>query len=107
VSISFRGAFSILGLFLANTAFADKGPIILSEGVSLSQESQKAIILHNTTEEILILGTEMRAEQETEILEFIPFPSEPQVSLAEGNPFEKIGQLITEKGLLFEYYEDF
>jgi hypothetical protein len=107
VTISCRGAFPILYFFLASTAFADKGLITWNEGVELSQESQKAIILHNATEEILILGTEMKAKQETEILEFIPFPSEPQVSLAAGNPFEKIGQLISEKGLLFEYYDDF
>jgi hypothetical protein len=99
VTISCRGAFPILYFF--------KGLITWNEGVELSQESQKAIILHNATEEILILGTEMKAKQETEILEFIPFPSEPQVSLAAGNPFEKIGQLISEKGLLFEYYDDF
>ena len=88
-------------LFLPNFVYADKGPIIWREGVALSQESQKAIILHNSREEILILGTELRASKEMEVLEFIPFPSEPQVGLARGAPFEKIAELIKKKGLVF------
>ena len=71
-------------LSLMNSAHADKGPILWHEGVEVSQESQKAIILHNAVEEVLILGTEMKANKKIEILEFIPFPSEPTVSLATG-----------------------
>jgi hypothetical protein len=96
----------VLGVLLClpGTAWADRGPIVWREGVELSQESQKAIILHNGSEEVLILGTEMKAKQETEILEFIPFPAEPDASLATGNPFETVSRLITQKGLTFEYY---
>lgn len=102
---SFGIAIPMVCLFLAGISYADRGPVIWNEGVELSQESQKAIILHNKTEEVLILGTEMKAKQETEILEFIPFPSEPRVSSAIGNPFEEVARLITRKGLLFEYYD--
>lgn len=102
-----RSAVLITCLFLTGAAYADRGPIVWNEGVVLSQESQKAIILHNGSEEILILGTEMKSETEAEILEFIPFPSEPEVSLAGGNPFDEIKQLIRTKGLVFENYEDF
>jgi hypothetical protein len=87
---------------LTNFADADRGPIIWQEGVKLSQESQKAIILHNSFEEVLILATELKANKEAEILEFIPFPSEPKVSLAKGDPFGEISRLIRKKGLVFQ-----
>ncbi|MDI6698966.1 MAG: DUF2330 domain-containing protein [Candidatus Saccharicenans sp.] len=64
---------------------------------NLAQDSQKAIIFHNKLEEILILATELRAEKETEVLEFIPFPSEPAVFLAEGNVLEKVAGLLKSK----------
>jgi hypothetical protein len=79
----------ILFLIFSVSTYADKGSFSIYP-VKLTQESQKAIILHNFKEEVLILGTELKAEKETDVLEFIPFPSEPEVSLAEGNPFEEI-----------------
>ncbi len=85
----------------AQGAWADKGHI-WPRPVALSESSQRAIILHNRQEEVLILGIELRAQEATEILEFIPFPSEPQVALAEGNPFERMKRLIQEKGLEIE-----
>lgn len=93
----------VILFFLASPALADKGPIIWHEGVTITQEAQKAIILHNSTEEILILGTELKANKEVEILEFIPFPSEPKVSLVKGDPFVEAAKLIQRKGLLFRF----
>jgi hypothetical protein len=99
------GIFSLTAilLFLAAPLWADRGPIVWNEGVELSQDSQKAIILHNGAEEVLILGTELKANKETEILEFIPFPAEPRVSAAKGNPFGAVTKLIREKGLIFRF----
>jgi hypothetical protein len=68
----------------------------------LSEDSQKAIIFHNKKEEVLILGTELKADKEIGILEFIPIPSEPLVSLAKGNPFEEINKLLRLKRIEFE-----
>jgi len=85
----------------ALSAWADKGHVWPSP-VGLSEASQRAIILHNRSEEVLILGVELQARQAGKILEFIPFPSEPQVGLAPGNPFERIQELLTQKGLEFE-----
>ena len=85
----------------AQWAWADKGHI-WPRPVGLSETSQKAIILHNRDEEVLILGVELQAQVATDILEFIPFPSEPKVTLAEGNPFEQAGRLIRAKGLEIE-----
>jgi len=76
----------IFVLVVVGSAGADRGPVTWQENVSLSQESQKAIILHNGTEEVLILGTELKASAEIDLLEFIPLPSEPEVGLAKGDP---------------------
>ncbi|WP_353683658.1 hypothetical protein V4D30_07185 [Thermodesulfovibrio sp. 3907-1M] len=81
--------------------FADKGHFWWDDA-SLSEDSQKAIIFHNKEEEVLILGTELKADKETGVLEFIPFPSEPAVSLAKGNPFEAINKLLRIKRIEFE-----
>lgn len=96
-------AIPLILLSLVGAAHADKGPVLWQEGVHLRQEAQKAIILHNAAEEVLILGTELKASRETEILEFIPFPSEPEVSLAKGNPLEEAARLINRKGLVFTF----
>ncbi len=87
--------------FAAPFAWADKGHI-WPHPVGLSETLQKAIILHNRNEEVLILGVELQAETKAEILEFIPFPSEPKVTLAQGNPFEQAGRLLQAKGLEIE-----
>lgn len=93
--------FTAMILLFTHPACADKGPIIWQENVSLIQESQKAIIMHNGAEEALILGTEMKATRDIEVLEFIPFPSEPSVERAGGDPFKTILRLVTQKGLVF------
>ncbi|MEN6296646.1 MAG: hypothetical protein ABFC92_01710 [Rectinema sp.] len=54
--------------------FADKGQM-WPVPVNLSEPSQNAIIFHNRKEEILVLGTELQADHQVDILEFIPFPS--------------------------------
>ncbi|MGB9907014.1 MAG: hypothetical protein ACPLRR_06485 [Candidatus Saccharicenans sp.] len=67
--------------------------------VQLAQDSQKAIVFHNKQEEILVLATELRAERETQILEFIPFPSEPQVFLVKEPILEKVSELLKKKDI--------
>lgn len=57
----------IFVLVVVGSAGADRGPVTWQENVSLSQESQKAIILHNGTEEVLILGTELKASSEIDL----------------------------------------
>jgi hypothetical protein len=91
----------IVMLVVVKPAGADRGPVLWHENVSLSQESQKAIILHNGTEEVLILATELKASAEIDLLEFIPLPSEPEVGLAMGDPFKTVSRLIAMKGLVF------
>lgn len=94
--------FSVLLTILSFTAVAraDMGMIRASEA-RVSEETQKAIILHNGLEEVLILGTELQADRNTPIIRFIPFPSEPQVSPAEGDTFKAVSKLIKKHELVF------
>ncbi len=55
-----------LMFYSSSFALADRGPIVWQEGAVLSQQSQKAIILHNRSEEVLILETELKSSKETE-----------------------------------------
>lgn len=86
----------LLAISISNITLADKGSIS-PWPISLSQDSQRAIIMHNFTEEVLILGTELKADKDTYVLEFIPFPSQPEVKLAIGDPFKEIERLMAEE----------
>lgn len=81
-----------------NLVSADRGSIS-PRPVKVSEDSQTAIIMHNTQEEILILGTELKAEEDADVLEFIPFPSEPTVKSAPGDPFKEIEKLMLNKNI--------
>jgi len=80
---------------------ADRGSFSFGPA-RISQDSQKAIIFHNKKEEILILATELKADRQVQILEFIPFPSEPAVCLVKGQPFEKVNELLKKKDVEME-----
>ena len=92
---------SLIVIFIAlysSSARADKGSV--SPGpVRISEDSQRAIILHNTEEEILILGTELTAEEETGVLEFIPFPAEPDVAPAGSEVFDEAVKLLNAQNI--------
>jgi hypothetical protein len=93
---------SLLFLSITNVN-ADMGRISSSDA-KVSEESQKAIIFHNLDEEVLILGTDLKADRKTGIIRFIPFPSEPKVGLAEGDPFKAASELIKKRKLMFLMY---
>ncbi len=79
---------------------ADMGQVHAYDA-KVSETSQKAIILHNGTEEVLILGTDLKADRKTGILRFIPFPAEPQVGLAPADVFEAAAALLKKHHLQF------
>ena len=89
-------------MLMSVTARADMGQIHASD-VTVSEDAQKAILLHNLDEEILILGTDLRAEQDTGIIRFIPFPSEPEVELAGGDPFKAVMELVRKYRLAYVF----
>lgn len=87
-------------LILPSPVQADMGRVVATNA-QISEDSQKAIILHNREEEVLILGTDLKADQSARIVRFIPFPAEPKVQLASPAAFESAAGLIKEHGLKF------
>lgn len=87
---------------LATNVSADMGRVhVAGEDVHVSEDAQKAIILYNLHEEVLILGTELKANRKTPIIRFIPFPSEPEVSLAPAGVFDRLAAIVAKYRLQF------
>ena len=83
-------------------AQADMGRIYVSTAnVTVSESAQKALILHNGKDEILILGTRIRASHHLPIIRFIPFPSEPHVQLAPKGIFDRLQSLTSKYALQY------
>jgi len=89
----------LLLLFTSGAAHADMGAVI-PHGVSLSEPGQNAIIAFNGTREILILQTNWKADRNTVILRFIPFPSPPEVGESE-NAFSNMQKLLDRTDLYY------
>ena len=85
-------------LFLSwvpSSVLADRGGMPLVPYVRILEPGQKAIIAWNGQEEILILSTDVKANQSTLILELLPLPSNPKaVEKANFSSFIKLQQIL-------------
>lgn len=92
-------AFLLFSWFLSSVS-ADRGgiplyPSSLSSPIIVNEPSQKAIIAWNGHEEILILSTDVKANQSTLILELLPLPSNPRaVEKANYTSFMNLQEII-------------
>jgi len=91
------GLFIILFLFNAQALYADRGSIPLNPNAKIFKPKQRAMIVWNGTEEILLLSTDMSASAKTKVLEIIPFPSEPVVKNGTVEIFRKAKKFINKK----------
>lgn len=96
--------FFCLPLFSFTGARPDDMGMIHATDARVSEDGQKAIIFHNRTDEILILGTDLKASKTTGVIRFIPFPAEPSVSLAPDQSFDVMNGLLKTHGLEFISY---
>ncbi len=78
----------------------DMAPILTS-AVRVEEGAQTAIVLNNLQEEVLSLGTGLRAEQATMTVRFIPLLSELQVSVREGDLFAAVAELMKRHWMAF------
>jgi hypothetical protein len=93
---------SLFWLAVYAPAYGDMGAIhISSQEVSVTEPAQKALVLFNGSEEVLMLETDLKASRETGILRFIPLPAKPSVELAPDGAFSKVGELVRSKGLKY------
>ncbi len=84
-------------LLCAPCLFADGGLISLKRGVGMFKPNQRAMIAWNGSEEILLLSTDMRASEATQVLEVVPLPTEPKVKKGDVETFRKATTLINRK----------
>ncbi|MDI6741082.1 MAG: DUF2330 domain-containing protein [Candidatus Edwardsbacteria bacterium] len=92
---------TVFALVFTVPAFADMGAIVPSGDVALSEPGQKAVVLFNGEEEVLILGTDIAASGDAVALRFIPFPAEPAVSAASPQAFEAAARLVKQRQLKY------
>jgi len=84
-------------LFLSISIYADRGSIPFRPNVKIFEPTQRAMIVWNGTEEILLLSTDMKASDSTEVLEVLPLPAEPTVKKGDIEVFRKATHLINKK----------
>jgi len=90
----------IFTLFLSISIYADRGSIPFRPDVTIFEPTQRAMIAWNGTEEILLLSTDMKASDSTEVLEVLPLPAEPVVKKGDIETFKKATNLINKKLLM-------
>ena len=91
------GLFVILFFYNAQTLYADRGSIPFHPTVKIFETKQRALIAWNGTEEILLVSTDMNASAKTQVLQIMPFPSEPVVKNGDVEIFRKVKKFINQK----------
>jgi len=92
--ILFSLCFLLLG---ATSLYADRGLIPFRPHVQIFEPNQRAMLAWNGEEEILLLSTDLRASEPTQVLEVLPLPSEPQVKKGDVETFRRATTLINQK----------
>jgi len=81
--------------FISGNVTADRGMVPINPvEIALYEPGQKAIICWDGTEEILILSTDVRAEEPTKVLEIFPLPDLPTVEMCNQSVFELLTELV-------------
>jgi hypothetical protein len=81
---------------------ADKGGWNIStEPVTLTESGQKAIIGWDGQTEILCLATDVSSSHQTIVIEFLPLPSEPKVTLGSRETFDIVQKILARRGVEF------
>jgi hypothetical protein len=96
------GALLAILFILSNVCLADKGGWHLStEPITLNESGQRAIIGWGGESEVLCLATDVSSSRKTTVIEFLPLPSEPKVSLGNKESFEAVERLLARRGVRF------
>jgi hypothetical protein len=98
--------FALLLTTFAGSALADRGGIPPINTVTISEPAQRAIVAFNGKKEIIILQTDVRADRETPIVEFMPLPSLPWVTLAPEDCFEQLSRILEAHELRYVGWRD-
>jgi hypothetical protein len=93
--------FCFLYSFQETLVQADRGAIVPVGDVNIEEPAQRAIIAHNGVREILILQTDVKADKAIKVVEFMPLPSKPDVSLAPEKCFAELQKIIEAHNLQY------
>ncbi len=97
-SVPFSAPFEGLGTLSVQSLMPGQANVKLDPlNVVVYEPGQRAIILWNGKEEILLLSTELKTSDPVNILEVIPLPAKPTVRLGEFETFEKMQKLLVDK----------
>jgi hypothetical protein len=91
------GILVLLVMLNCQAAYANRGIIPFKPFVKIFEPTQRAMIAWNGKEEILLLSTDLKASEETKVLEVLPLPSEPIVKKGDVDVFKKATALINKK----------
>lgn len=92
---------SLLNLSI-KSSFADRGGWYVStEPVTLTESGQKAIIGWDGQTEVLCLATDVSSSRQTIVIEFLPLPSEPKVTLGSRETFDIAQEVLARRGVMF------
>jgi hypothetical protein len=81
---------------------ADRGGWHVStEPVILTESGQKAIIGWDGQTEVLCLATDVSSSHQTIVIEFLPLPSEPKVTLGNRETFDIVQKVLARRGVEF------
>jgi len=97
-SIPFRSPLNMIGDFVFTRGADGKTDVQFDPlEVVVFEPGQRAIILWNGEEEILLLSTEIKTSVPVSLLEVIPLPSEATVKLGDFETFMKMQRLLIDK----------
>ncbi|MHC4477239.1 MAG: DUF2330 domain-containing protein [Planctomycetota bacterium] len=91
-------------LAACSVVYADRGAIVSLGDVNVEEPAQRALIAHDGVKQILILQTDIKANKTTKIVEFMPLPTKPEVSLAPEECFSVLQQIIKTHKLKYVIY---
>jgi hypothetical protein len=101
----YRLAALILLIALVNVpqpCLADRGGWNIStEPVTLTESGQKAIIGWDGQTEVLCLATDVSSSRQAIVIEFLPLPSEPKVTLGSRETFDVVQKVLARRGVRF------
>jgi hypothetical protein len=84
------------------TCLADRGSWHMStEPVTLTESGQRAIIGWDGQTQVLCLATDVSASKETTVIEFLPLPSKPNVTLGNREAFEAVEKVLSRRDVRF------
>jgi len=95
---------NLLSIFLnlPQTCYADRGGwYINTEPVTLKESGQKAIIGWDGETQVLCLATDVSASKNTIVIEFLPLPSEPKVTLGNRESFDTVQRVLARRHVMF------